>query len=178
MKLIKNINPEYWNEKRQEELYKNINDSNKRIDDGVAGFVPVLGDVLQGTQAIVDASEGKWGNAVLGAGLLLLPNAIEKPLKTGAKQSIKYFKEIPINETAAYRVLKNDAINRNKAVKDAERLGLIRNFDKHRIPYYTYESIGDYTPNDNVIENLSRNFISVDPLDDYNFKSLSLQKEI
>ena len=46
MKLIKNINPEYWKEKRQEELYKNINDSNKRIDDGVAGFVPVLGDVL------------------------------------------------------------------------------------------------------------------------------------
>ena len=77
MKLIKNINPEYWNEKRQEELYKNINDSNKRIDDGVAGFVPVLGDVLQGTQAIVDASEGKWGNAVLGAGLLLLPNVLE-----------------------------------------------------------------------------------------------------
>jgi hypothetical protein len=100
----------------------------------------------------------------------------EIPLKTGAKQSIKYFKEIPINETAAYRVLKNDAINGNKAVKDAERLGLIRNFDKHRIPYYTYESIGDYTPNDNVIENLSRNFISVDPLENYSFKSLSPSK--
>jgi hypothetical protein len=53
---------------------------------------------------------------------------------------------------------------------------LIRNFDKHRIPYYTYESIGDYTPNDNVIENLSRNFISVDPLENYSFKSLSPSK--
>ena len=71
------IDPEYWKEKRQEELYKNINDSNKRIDDGIAGFVPILGDVLQGTQAISDASEGNWGKAALGAGLLVLPNVLE-----------------------------------------------------------------------------------------------------
>ena len=142
------IDPEYWKEKRQEELYKNINDSDKRIDDGVAGFVPVLGDVLQGTQAIVDASEGKWGNAVLGAGLLLLPNAIEKPLKPGAKQLIKYFKEIPkTTKLSLAERLGIPKANRNQFDRlQQEALSDLDDFINNKLPTKEYpklEQAGD-----------------------------------
>lgn len=63
-----------------------------RLDDGPLGFVPIIGDILQGGQALKDLKEGmaeqdpekkkkKYRNAAVGAVLLLAPNAAEKAVR-------------------------------------------------------------------------------------------------
>ena len=51
------------------------------ITENPLGYMPVVGDILQGGQAIIDAGNGHWGRAALNAGLLLVPNMVEKPVK-------------------------------------------------------------------------------------------------
>lgn len=67
-------------EEEKERLARYI--SERRWDDGPLGFVPVLGDVLQGAQAVDDYRKGDYGSAALGAGMLFLPNVLEKPIKS------------------------------------------------------------------------------------------------
>lgn len=55
-----------------------------------AGFVPYVGDALDVKDIGDNLSEGKYMEAGLGAGMLLLPNIIEKPLKA-ARRGIKKF---------------------------------------------------------------------------------------
>ena len=55
--------------------------SDTRIDEGPLGFVPVVGDILQGGQAVSDFFNGDYGKAALGAGMLFVPNMLEKPVK-------------------------------------------------------------------------------------------------
>lgn len=70
-----------------------IDRSNIRIDDGIMGYTPIGGDILQGIQAFTDLTEGKYLNAAIGTGLLALPNFIEKPIKF-AKQYFKAGKAV------------------------------------------------------------------------------------
>ena len=58
------------------------------IDEGVMGLVPGVGDVLQGGQALISAGEGKYRRAALGAGLLFVPNIVDKPVKM-VRQAMK-----------------------------------------------------------------------------------------
>ena len=62
----------------------------------VAEFTPVAGDVIQGLQSAKDAAQGNYAEAGIGAGLLLAPNFIEKPLKyvgKGLKNSFRNMKK-------------------------------------------------------------------------------------
>lgn len=72
------------NEKQfYENLEKHVKDS--RLDDGPMGFIPVVGDVLQGTQAINSFNNGNYLDAGITAGLLFAPNFIEKTIKPFTK---------------------------------------------------------------------------------------------
>lgn len=72
------------NEKQfYENLEKNVKDS--RLDDGPMGLIPVVGDVLQGAQAINSFNNGNYLDAGITAGLLFAPNFIEKTIKPFAK---------------------------------------------------------------------------------------------
>lgn len=62
-----------------------IDRSDIRLDDGINGYLPVIGDVLQGGQAVTDFFSGDYGKAAIGTGLLFLPNIIEKAGKAGVK---------------------------------------------------------------------------------------------
>ena len=55
------------------------------MTDNPAGYAPVVGDILQGGQAIYDFSQGDWKNGLLNASLLVVPNIVEKPLRLGIK---------------------------------------------------------------------------------------------
>ena len=58
----------------------------------IESMVPFIGDAADINNVSSDFSSGNYGAAALGAGLLLLPNAIEKPLKAvgkAVKQGIK-----------------------------------------------------------------------------------------
>ena len=46
-------------------------------------YTPVVGDALQAGEAATAAAQGEYGKAALLGGLLLLPNAIDKPIKKG-----------------------------------------------------------------------------------------------
>ena len=51
----------------------------------IADFTPVVGDIKQGLEAANDLRKGNYKEAAIGAGLLLLPNVLEKPLKYAGK---------------------------------------------------------------------------------------------
>lgn len=63
------------------------------LDSGITGYLPAVGDILQAGQVIRDLNNKKYGKAALGAGLLLLPNVAEKPikqlLKNGAERILR-----------------------------------------------------------------------------------------
>lgn len=63
--------------------------SNIDLDEGITGYAPVVGDILQGGQALSDFLNKNYRKAVIGAGLLLTPNILEKPIKAG----LKFFKK-------------------------------------------------------------------------------------
>lgn len=67
-----------------------------RLDDGPMGFIPVVGDILQGGQAVRDFFNGDYGKAAIGTGLLVLPNAVEKPLKSLGTAAKKFLRNADI----------------------------------------------------------------------------------
>lgn len=65
-----------------------------------AGIIPYIGDALDIKDISEDITNKKYGEAALGAGLLLLPNAIEKPLKYAAKglrEALRYANDFSIS---------------------------------------------------------------------------------
>lgn len=84
---------------------------NVQYDAGPLGFVPVVGDILQGGQAVSDFKNKNYKRAALNAGLLFLPNTLErlgKPVVKGVskvlgdkfnylKKSFPYFDNKTIN---------------------------------------------------------------------------------
>ena len=67
-------------------LINNIQNTTK----SVLEMTPIVGDVIQGSEAAYDFSKGDYGKALLGAGLLLAPNIISKPIKKGINAAKKY----------------------------------------------------------------------------------------
>lgn len=59
------------------------------LSDNPLGFVPVIGDVLQAGDAVLEAKRGNYASAALTAGLLLVPNIVEKPLKAVGKAVVR-----------------------------------------------------------------------------------------
>ena len=55
------------------------------LSDGITGFIPFVGDALQLADAVNDVNNKNYGRAALTAGLMLLPNIIEKPVKAVSK---------------------------------------------------------------------------------------------
>lgn len=84
---------------------------NVQYDAGPLGFVPIVGDVLQGGQAVSDFKNKNYKRAALNAGLLFLPNTLErlgKPVVKGVskvlgdkfsylKKTFPYFDDKTIN---------------------------------------------------------------------------------
>lgn len=64
-----------------------------QYDTGPLGFVPVVGDVLQGGQAVSDFKNKNYKRAALNAGLLFLPNVIERLGKPVGKAVINAAKK-------------------------------------------------------------------------------------
>lgn len=64
---------------------------------GIEEFVPVIGDALDFTKIGEDINDKNYGQAALGLGLLLIPNAIEKPIKAGVKALKKNIVPIILN---------------------------------------------------------------------------------
>lgn len=59
--------------------------SSVRFDDGIMGFVPFVGDGLQLAQSIDDFRNHDWVTGLQTAGLVLVPNVIEKFLRPGLR---------------------------------------------------------------------------------------------
>lgn len=84
---------------------------NVQYDAGPLGFVPIVGDILQGGQAVSDFKNKNYKKAALNAGLLFLPNTLErlgKPVVKGVskvlgdkfsylKKTFPYFDDKTIN---------------------------------------------------------------------------------
>ena len=66
-------------------------------DNSGVTLVPLLGDAIDAGKVIYDTSQGNYKQAALGAGFLLLPNIVEKPLKKGIKTFVSKLDWSPDN---------------------------------------------------------------------------------
>lgn len=71
----------------------------------IADFTPVVGDVKQGLEAANDLRKGNYKEAAIGAGLLLLPNVLEKPLKYAGKKAFNFLLDKAPDVVSKYRYL-------------------------------------------------------------------------
>lgn len=88
---------------------KKINFVPKEIDltDSPLGYFPIIGDALQGIQSIVDVTNKNYKNALLNAGLLFIPNIIEKPIRGTIKTVGKYAIRHQIPKEAALKQIRS-----------------------------------------------------------------------
>ena len=107
---------------------------------GVEEFIPFISDALDFTKIGEDINYKNYGQAALGAGLLLVPNAIEKPLKYLGK-TIK-------------QILRNKKISKpiSNTLTDAEKAGIPKGERKSPSPY---KQIGTATEPKSRMENFS-----------------------
>ena len=73
---------------------------------GIADFIPVVGDVKTGSEAVQAAKNGDYSSAIALAGLALIPNAIETPMKAYRKLTHGQINKILLNSG---RILPNNA---------------------------------------------------------------------
>lgn len=71
----------------------------------IADFTPVVGDIKQGLEAANDLRKGNYKEAAIGAGLLLLPNVLEKPLKYAGKKAFNFLLDKAPDVVSKYRYL-------------------------------------------------------------------------
>lgn len=93
-------------------------------------FVPIIGDIKGGYEGILQPlQQGNYLTAGIGAGMMLLPNIIEKPLKIIGSPIKRFVKDVangnikfrvPIEQNKYYRQVTS------KALEDANRSGVIR----------------------------------------------------
>ena len=112
-------------------------DRDVRLDDGIMGFMPVIGDALQAGQAVKDASEGKWGRAVLGAALLAAPNIIAQPIKSADKAIVKAVDDAfsPATQTLRRKMTRGQLmkiLDENGAIRPLVREGKNLRFTKQK----------------------------------------------
>lgn len=97
-------------------------------DAGAVGFTPIVGDVLQWAQAVRDLKQGNYAQAALGAGLLFVPNFIEKGVKylgRSAKNALnvspdvsRELKEIFDKEADLTDVVSKKSTSKVKVIRD------------------------------------------------------------
>lgn len=117
----------------------NINTDNILLSNNPMGVSPIIGDILQAGDVALDVSKGNYKRAITNAGLLLVPNILEKTGKfigKGVKQIIKnnkdkYIKYInesirkelfPKSDDVYYHMdnLKHSRANTNKKLHPSE----------------------------------------------------------
>ena len=117
---------------------------NVQYDAGPLGFVPVVGDVLQGGQAVSDLKNKNYKRAALNAGLLFLPNVIERLGKPVVKVAANAIKKSGSKKVAKETI--NDVINREVPYKPNFEGKVHPAYEEH-VPSFDeyYERIyGDY----------------------------------
>lgn len=122
-KYAKDINP--VKESKQ-------NKSNLRYDDGIQGYLPIVGDVLQAAQGIKDIKDKNYTSGILSLGLLAAPNILEKPLKSVGKivkKSIsnkRVFDPHNIPKDISEKIKKDDAF-RKQYIEESRKYNDIKN---------------------------------------------------
>lgn len=106
--------------------------SNLRYDDGIQGYLPIVGDVLQGVQGIKDIKDKKYASGILSLGLLAVPNVLEKSAKGVGKIVKKSIsnKRVYDPHNVSKEILekvKNDDILRAQYIKEERKYQDIKN---------------------------------------------------
>ena len=90
--IVKAFNSEedynrYYGEQFGKKVTKGTNNIAQSIFEGLK-YTPLIGDVLDAENAAIDAYNGNYKEALTLAGMALIPNVIEKPIK-GIKRGVK-----------------------------------------------------------------------------------------
>lgn len=106
--------------------------SNLRYDDDIQGYLPVIGDILQGAQGIKDIKDKNYASGILSLGLLAVPNVLEKSTKGVGKivkKSIsnkRVFDPHNIPKDISEKIKKDDAF-RKQYIEESRKYNDIKN---------------------------------------------------
>ena len=74
------------------------------VTDSPMGYAPIIGDALQAGQVIMDLGDRNFKRAALNAGLLFVPNLLEKPIKAGVRVLKNAAKKASVSANLTSRV--------------------------------------------------------------------------
>ena len=124
------------------------------ITDNPMGWMPVIGDVLQGGQVIMDVGQKKYGRALLGAAGLLVPNILEKPVKqlvNGAVRRLRYAPSGTISlDDAIWRPYKGTNFIRHELPIETYSDEILNGYYKAMAPSMSVNRVGDF----NVVDRM------------------------
>lgn len=124
------------------------------ITDNPMGWMPVVGDILQGGQAVLDFGQKKYGRALLGAAGLLVPNILEKPVKQvlkGVSRKLHYAPSGTISlDDAIWRPYKGTNFIRHELPIEEYSDEILEGYYKAMAPSMSVNRIGDF----NVVERM------------------------
>lgn len=116
----------------------------------IESMIPFIGDAADINNVGSDFSSGNYGAAALGAGLLLLPNAIEKPLKVAGKaikQGVKKYGTKAANKVENIAPKASDWFhtwNAKDNIKHAtfdDVVNAKKSRMAHNVPKYTWDDV-------------------------------------
>lgn len=118
------------------------------ITDNPMGWMPGIGDVLQAGQVAVDFGQKKYGRAAINAGLLLVPNIVERPIKQilkGAARKLHYMPAGTISlDNAIWRPYKGTNFIRHELPIEAYSDEIVDGYYKAMAPSMSVNRIGDF----------------------------------
>ena len=137
----------------------------------VASYTPVVGDAMDVSDAVYQATQGNYSKAAILGGLALLPNIIQKPIQKFAKlfKSNKKPHDLNIVDARDYTSSKPNVINSNKSVIKYKRKPIIQQqkqnnmLDATEQNRNTIKPVGEFvhtqTISDNIDEGIYRDYL-------------------
>lgn len=144
----------------------------------VASYTPVVGDAMDVSDAVYQATQGNYSKAAILGGLALLPNIIQKPIQKFAKlfKSNKKPHDLNIVDARDYTSSKPNVINSNKSVIKYKRKPIIQQqkqnnmLDATEQNRNTIKPVGEFvhtqTISDNIDEGIYRDYLFNPDYDD------------
>lgn len=143
-----------------------------------ASYTPIVGDAMDVSDAVQQATQGNYSKAAILGGMALLPNVIQKPIQKFAKlfKSNKKLHDLNIVDARDYTSSKPNVINSNKSVIKYKRKPIIQQqkqnnmLDATEQNRNTIKPVGEFvhtqTISDNIDEYMYRDYLFNPDYDD------------
>lgn len=136
-----------------------------------ASYTPIVGDAMDVSDAVQQATQGNYSKAAILGGMALLPNVIQKPIQKFAKlfKSNKKLHDLNIVDARDYTSSKPNVINSNKSVIKYKRKPIIQQqkqnnmLDATEQNRNTIKPVGEFVHTQTISDNIDE-YMYRDPM--------------